>query len=227
MVWPQERLGNPPACSPPEAYALRTFRAGDAADHVRLMRAAGFADWSRERLATDMEKCLPDGFFVIEHSPSGRLAATAMSLQQPSAHHPFGGELGWVAGDPEHKGKGLGCAVCAAATRRLLEGGYRDVYLRTDDFRLAAIKVYLKLGYVPFLCAPDMEGRWRDVLRATALVVAPSGATAYALPASPRIGAWEASTLVSGFSAVGSGLSALRFASQRFECAFSGGPNLT
>jgi mycothiol synthase len=163
MVWPQERLGSPPTCSPPEAYTLRTFRPGDAADHVRLMRVAGFANWSQEQLAAAADKCLPDGFFVIEHNPSGRLAATAMAQHQPLACLPCGGELSWVAGDPEHKGKGLGYAVCAAVTRRLLEIGYRNIYLRTDDFRLAAIKVYLKLGYVPFLCAPDMEGRWRDV----------------------------------------------------------------
>ena len=163
MVWPQQRLGSPPACSLPEAYTLRTFRPEDAADHVRLMRAAGFANWSQEQLAAALERCLPDGFFVVEHNPSGRLVATAMARHQPSTWHPCGGELGWVAGDPDHKGKGLGCAVCAAATRRLLEIGYRNIYLLTDDFRLAAIKVYLKLGYVPFLFAPDMEGRWRDV----------------------------------------------------------------
>ena len=171
MVWPQERLGSPPACSLPEAYTLRTFRPGDAADHVRLMRVAGFADWSREQLAAATEKCLPDGFFVIEHNPSGpfdrlragRLVATAMAQHQPLEYHPCGGELSWVAGDPEHQGKGLGYAVCAAATRRLLEIGYRNIYLRTDDFRLPAIKLYLKLGYVPFLFAPEMEGRWRDV----------------------------------------------------------------
>ena len=163
MVWPQERLGSPPACSLPEAYRLRTFRDGDAADHIRLMHDAGFANWSQEQLAAAMEKCLPDGFFVIEHKPSGRLVAAAMAQHQPLTYHPYGGELSWVAGDPEHKGKGLGYAVCAAVTRRLLEIGYRNIYLRTDDFRLAAIKVYLKLGYVPFLFAPDMEGRWRDV----------------------------------------------------------------
>ena len=163
MVWPQQRLGSPPACSLPEAYTLRTFRPGDVDEDVRLMRVAGFADWSQEKLAAAMEKCLPDGFFVIEHNPSGRLVATAMAQHQPLEYHPCGGELSWVASDPEHKGNGLGFTVCAAVTRRLLEIGYRNIYLRTDDFRLPAIKVYQKLGYVPFLFAPDMEGRWRDV----------------------------------------------------------------
>jgi mycothiol synthase len=163
MVWPEQRLRSPPAWSLPQAYTLRTFRPEDAADHVRLMHAAGFANWSQEQLAAALEKCLPDGFFVIEHSPSRRLVAAAMAQHQPSACHPCGGELGWVAGDPDHKGKRLGRAVCAAATKRLLEIGYRNIYLLTDDFRLPAIKVYLELGYVPFLSAPDVEGRWRNV----------------------------------------------------------------
>ena len=110
-----------------------------------------------------MDKCLPDGFFVIEHIQSGRLVATAMAHHQSLPEHPCGGELGWVAGDPAHKGKGLGYAVCAAVVRRLLEIGYRNIFLRTDDPRLPAISVYLKLGFVPFLFAPDMEGRWRDI----------------------------------------------------------------
>jgi len=166
MVWPQQRLGRPPDGSLPEGYTLRTFRPGDAAEHIRLMHSAGFVSWNEEQLAGAMDKCLPNGFFVVEHNTSGpfdrlragRLVATAMAHHQPLPHHPCGGELGWVAGDHEHKGKGLGYAVCAAATRRLIEIGYRNIYLRTDDFRLAAIKVYLKLGYVPFLFAPDMEG---------------------------------------------------------------------
>jgi len=171
MVWPKERLGSPPDFSLPDEYTLRTFRLGDEAEHVRLMRVAGFSDWSPEKLAAAIEKCLPDGFFVIEHNPSdpfdrlraGRLVATAMAQHQPLPEHPCGGELSWVAGDPEHKGKGLGYAVCAAVTRRFLEIGYRNIYLRTDDFRPPAIKLYLKLGYVPFLFAPDMERHWRDV----------------------------------------------------------------
>jgi mycothiol synthase len=171
MVWPQQRLGRPPDGSLPEGYTLRTFRPGDAAEHIRLMHSAGFVSWNEEQLAGAMDKCLPNGFFVVEHNTSGpfdrlragRLVATAMAHHQPLPHHPCGGELGWVAGDHEHKGKGLGYAVCAAATRRLIEIGYRNIYLRTDDFRLAAIKVYLKLGYVPFLFAPDMEGRWHAV----------------------------------------------------------------
>ena len=54
-------------------------------------------------------------------------------------------------------------AVCTAVMQRYASAGYRHVYLKTDDWRLPAIKTYLKLGFLPFLFAPDMEERWREV----------------------------------------------------------------
>jgi mycothiol synthase len=47
----------------------------------------------------------------------------------------------------------------------MLRAGYRRIYLLTDDFRLPAIKTYLRLGFVPFLFEEGMEQRWREVLR--------------------------------------------------------------
>ena len=44
---------------------------------------------------------------------------------------------------------------------RLYETGYRFFSLLTDDFRLAAVKIYLDLGWKPWLYLDDMEGRWR------------------------------------------------------------------
>ena len=95
------------------------------------------------------------------HTASDTIVATAMGLHDHSDDHPFGGELGWVAADPAHAGQGLGLAVSAAVTARLLAAGYRNVHLYTEHWRLAAIKSYLKLGYVPFLYAPEMADRWR------------------------------------------------------------------
>jgi mycothiol synthase len=57
--------------------------------------------------------------------------------------------------------RGLSTAVCASVTARLIHAGYQDIYLYTEDFRLAALALYLKLGYPPFIHAPDMLDRWR------------------------------------------------------------------
>ena len=54
-------------------------------------------------------------------------------------------------------------AVCAAVVARFLQAGYERIYLKTDDWRLPAIKVYLQLGFVPFLFTMGMEERWKTV----------------------------------------------------------------
>ena len=55
--------------------------------------------------------------------------------------------------------------MSAAVTARLIGAGYHDIHLDTEDERLAALKVYLKLGYVPFLYSAGMEDRWQAVLQ--------------------------------------------------------------
>jgi len=163
MVWPISRLTEPPIWIVPEGYALRTYRPGDEAGFFQLMDRAGFKGWDMEPFQPWLQKILPDGLFLVVHRESGDLVVTAMATHSPSPLHPFGGALGWVAGDPAHRGKGLGYVVCAAVTRRFLEAGYRRIYLQTDDWRLPALKTYLKLGWVPFLFQADMPGRWRTV----------------------------------------------------------------
>jgi predicted dehydrogenase/RimJ/RimL family protein N-acetyltransferase len=163
MTWPRGKLESPPAPKLPGGYLLRQWRPEEMAEYIELMDKAGFKGWTEERVNSVIRALLPDGFFVVEHKASGRLVATAQAGHRYTELHPYGGELGWVAGDPKHKGKGLGLAVCAAATERLIRAGFREVYLSTDDWRLPAIKVYLKLGYEPMLFREDMQARWDAV----------------------------------------------------------------
>lgn len=162
MLLREDVLVCPPELRLPSGYTLHTYRPEDAAGYIDLMHLAGFAHWDPNSIQNALQSVLPNGLFVIEHE-SGTLVATAMAGHHPSPHHPFGGELGWVAGHPDHGRRGLGVAVCAAVIRRYAEAGYSRVYLRTDDFRLPAIKSYLKLGFVPFLHDEDMRDRWRAV----------------------------------------------------------------
>lgn len=62
-------------------------------------------------------KILPAGWFMITHAASDEIAATAMCLHNYKGINPFQGELGWLACDPAHTGKGLGLAISAAVTR--------------------------------------------------------------------------------------------------------------
>lgn len=163
MIWPERLLDSPPVAKVHQDYLLRCYTDADQGEYLEVMAKAGFEDWNPRRLTGALSKVLPEGLFVIVHRATGQIVATAMASHNPHELHPYGGELAWVAAHPEHRTLGLGLAVCAAVTARLLRAGYRRIYLLTDDFRLPAIKTYLKLGYEPFILAEDMAERWDEV----------------------------------------------------------------
>jgi mycothiol synthase len=161
MVWPPTRPAPPLRVH--AGYYVRTYQPGDIDPFCQVMDLAGFTGWTEEMLRPWLNMVIPDGWFMAVHAATEQIAATAMTTHNPTPLHPFGGELGWVAGHPAHTGKGLGWSVCAAVTLRYLRAGYHNIYLKTDDFRLPAIKIYLRLGYVPLLYLPEMAERWRVI----------------------------------------------------------------
>lgn len=148
----------PPAL--PAGYRLRQYRPEDAAAYIELMDLAGFAGWSGQRIEETRQSVLPGGFFLIEYGASGRLAATALAQRWPIDLLSDCGTLGWVAAAPAHRGRGLGQAVCAAATQRLLDEEFAYLTLLTDDHRLPAIGIYLRLGYRPWIPRLEILPRW-------------------------------------------------------------------
>lgn len=76
---------------------------------------------------------------------------------------PYTGEINWVASMQEHRGKGLGDVVTLAALQRLHELGKQGCWLETDDWRIAAIKIYLKYGFRKLLTHDSHKARWEVV----------------------------------------------------------------
>jgi mycothiol synthase len=163
MIWPVEKRQYPPELTTPTGYILRYYQKGDDEAYFQLMEHAGFYGWNMYELGNYLRKVLPGGFFILEHSQSKQMAASAMAMHNPTDLHPFGASLSCVAADPVFQGKGLGYVVSAAVTRRILEGGYQEIFLETDDWRLPAIKTYLKMGWEPFLFREDMAQRWKVI----------------------------------------------------------------
>jgi len=162
MLWPQNRPA--PAITVAEGYQLDTFKDGDEDALVSLIQKSGLGNWAKNRIADMRRTLLPGGLFVIRHVGTGTIVATANANNDPSIYSEAG-ELGWVAADSDHAGKGLGFSVCAAVVNRFLVAGYKTIYLKTDDYRLPAIKVYLNLGFTPDLFREDMPPRWEKVLQ--------------------------------------------------------------
>jgi mycothiol synthase len=163
MRYPEHLLKIPLVVQLPSGYRLRTYRPGDEPRFFKLMELAGWSDWDDEKLKPSLAKILPEGWFMVIHEKSNEIVATAMALHNYTGLYPFQGNLGWLAGDPAHAGKGLGMAVSTAVTSRLIQAGYRAIRLGTEDWRLAALKIYLKLGYIPVLYEPGMAERWQII----------------------------------------------------------------
>ena len=161
MMWPEHLLNAPPAVQLPPGYTLRTYQQGDKLRFYKVMELSGWPGWNDKVLQPWLPRILPEGWFMAIHEESSEIVATAMALR--SDVYPSGGELGWLAGDPAHAGKGLGMAVSAAVTARFIEAGCRPIHLYTEHWRLPALKTYLKLGYIPFLYTPEMPERWQAI----------------------------------------------------------------
>jgi mycothiol synthase len=56
--------------------------------------------------------------------------------------------------------------VILAVLHHFRESGCTGAVLETDDHRLPAIRLYLSLGFLPQMVAPDHPERWRAVFQA-------------------------------------------------------------
>ncbi|MFD2169411.1 GNAT family N-acetyltransferase [Tumebacillus lipolyticus] len=162
LLYPEHRLATPPEIKLPRGYRMRTFEERDRVNYQALLAAEGWK-LDEEKLASFLDIVLPQGIFFIVEERSEEIVATACAVHNPQGghwHFPFGGDLGYVITRPEHRGRGLATAACAAAVSRMLSAGYTSIRVGTNDHRLSALKVYLNLGFEPFCYAPGMEERW-------------------------------------------------------------------
>ncbi len=76
------------------------------------------------------------------------------------------GYIHMVAAKPDYRGRGLGHMLNLLAVATLKREGMETAHLTTDDWRLAAIKTYLKAGFTPDTDSePDYAERWQAVLQ--------------------------------------------------------------
>ncbi len=148
-------------------YDVRAIRADDRDAWVALMQANGeLGEWSAERaerqFAEDRTALAASVLVLCEALP---VATAQLNLHRDDGYAPAV-ELGWVAVHPAHRGRGLGHLVCAEVMDRARMRDHRAIFLRTDDHRLPAIAIYLRLGFTPWPREdPDAAARWAAVLR--------------------------------------------------------------
>ena len=155
-----------PAVQIPAGYGLRTLTYEDIGAWAALLDANGeLGAWNVERAARYFASGSPmplAGSFIA--TADGLPVATAQLHLHPDDEYAPMPELGWVAARPEHRGHGLGYVVCLAVMHYAKSTGYHELFLRTDDARLPAIRLYLRLGWQPWMRDPSSPDRWQQIL---------------------------------------------------------------
>jgi mycothiol synthase len=150
----------------PPGYELRAYQRGDEAAWAKIMNISMEGRRTAESAKHELIGCpefMPAGLFFVTHEgePVGSCCAFRRSKTERRVGYLF--MLGLL---PEHRGRGLGKALVHAVMRFFREMGFEEVTLHTDDFRLPAIRLYLKVGFEPVPVAEDstQEARWKAIL---------------------------------------------------------------
>jgi mycothiol synthase len=165
LIMRRPHLRDLPAAEVPAGYVLRHFRPGDEAGWNGLMdlafeRQQGQSDFTRE-IAAEAPYRAERVKLVLDDE--GTIVATASCWLTER----FGDSttmLHWVGTDPAHGGKRLGTAVSLEALHQGAGEGQARAMLLTDDFRVAALKTYLRLQFEPVIAHRSHAKRWRKIL---------------------------------------------------------------
>lgn len=145
----------------PSGYEMRTYQPGDEAAWSYIMSKTIGGDPSPERCSKDIiqkPQFSPDILFFVTHheTPVGSACAWRKSPDEKET-----GYVHMVGVLEEHRGKNLGYILTLKTLHWFRDRGFKCAVLHTDDFRIPAVKIYLKLGFVPVFVDDTHTPRWK------------------------------------------------------------------
>ncbi|MBC8081359.1 MAG: GNAT family N-acetyltransferase [Gorillibacterium sp.] len=171
LLMVREDLSTLPPTSIPQGCTLSSYHPGDESAWEHIIDEAFQGKHNFTEFMMNDEPYLPERVWFLRSGPTP--AATASAWYRPE----WGEDTGYlhmVGALASHAGKGFGLQVSLAALHRMREEGRTRAVLNTDDFRLSAIVIYLKLGFVPVLAAADHGQRWIAIAEATGMDCTPA-----------------------------------------------------
>jgi GNAT superfamily N-acetyltransferase len=94
---------------------------------------------------------------------AGRPVATASLQVRPDV--PECGWVRWVATDPDRRREGLARALVIGVLAMAGQAGCREARLRTQTYPLAAIPLYVQLGFEPLVTGDAEREVWERVIK--------------------------------------------------------------
>lgn len=154
----------------PAPYVLRSAEAADTGGVAAVLSDAFEDAWDAERARStfSVEEGV-EATYIVCRGPDVVAVAAARMLP---ALYPGAGYVHYVGVHSSHRGHRLGEAVVRRVLEHFVAAGLTSAVLETDDFRLPAVRIYLRLGFVPEYRSAGDEARWSQVLRK---VVSPPG----------------------------------------------------
>lgn len=115
------------------------------------------ADYYRRTMTAHENYSEDKCFFILENeSPVATLTVICNYKTKEGYIH-------MVACHESARGKGYGTLLNCNAVSTLKKEGMETAYLTTDDWRIPAIKSYLRAGFAPDLSTEDFRERWAKI----------------------------------------------------------------
>ena len=151
----------------PEGYYMRTYKKGDGMDWCKccIGGSLGIDEISESafenRMLNDKTVNPENIYFLV--SPAGDISGT-VTYQYTSEENT--GCIHMVAIEKNYQGKKLALPLNLYAVQKIIDDGKRRIILTTDDWRIPAVKTYIRAGFTPVIKSGDteMEKRWTDVI---------------------------------------------------------------
>jgi ribosomal protein S18 acetylase RimI-like enzyme len=148
----------------PDGYSLRWYRPGDRDLWQAIQESTGIYDPVPpdlfEREFGEAQELLPKRQCFLLDS-DGRAVGTSTAWIATPDRGAGEGRVHWVAVVPERQRRGLGGFLAETACRRLRELGAGTAYLTTGSENLAAVQLYLGLGFRPEVRGAEELEAWR------------------------------------------------------------------
>lgn len=161
LLMRRPHLSGLPEHPAPDGTAIRPATDADC-DAVAVLLSDAFGmEWTAGRVRAALT-ANPQVDTVYVATQGTVVLATASARLDHDAF-PGSGYVHWVGTSVAARRQGLGRAVCIAVLRRFADIGCDDAVLETDDDRIAAIRLYMALGFEPELRHPEDARRWSRV----------------------------------------------------------------
>ena len=149
----------------PEGYTIRNYQSGDEEAWGKIMSEAFNPYWNSRKFLTFYKPHFgfsPERVVFVCYNDKPVGSACAFKWPGLPARQ---GYIHMVGVMKQHCGKRLGYWLCAACLKVFKEQGFDSVMLQTEDFRVPAIKHYLRFGFCPSLIKEEQREIWAGIFR--------------------------------------------------------------